>query len=146
MKKLFIAALIVVATGSSVFALDGKRINNNVKNNFEVQFSDAENVSWSTTENYFKASFTLEDKNIEAFFTKDGELIGTSHHIELKKLPSRAVKKIKNEYASYKITDSIEFEHDGDTNFYVSLEEGNKKQILQVTLYGNVSVYIGEKK
>lgn len=146
MKKLFIAALIVVAAGTSAFALDGKRVNNNVKNSFEVQFSGAENVSWSTTENYFKASFTLEDENVEAFFAKDGELIGTSHKVELIKLPSSAVKRIKKEYASYKITDSIEFEHDGDRSFYVSLEDGNKKQILQVTLYGEVSVYRGEKK
>ncbi len=146
MKKLFIAALIVVAAGTSAFALDGKKVDNRVKNNFDVQFAGAENVSWTAKENYFKASFILEDENIEAFFAKDGELIGTSHHVELKKLPFIAVKKIKKEYASYKVTDSIEFEQDGNTNFYVSLEDGNRKQILQVTPYGNVSEFKGEKK
>ncbi|MES2331998.1 MAG: hypothetical protein V4539_20490 [Bacteroidota bacterium] len=145
MKKLFIAALIMVAAGTSAFAADVK-VNNKVKTNFEAMFSGAENVSWSAKDLYIRASFTLLDETMEAYFGTEGELIGTSRAIELKRLPLSAIKKIKKEYASYKVTDTIEFEHDGERSYYVSLEDGNKKQILEVSLYGTVTVYKGAKK
>lgn len=146
MKKLFIAALIVIAAGSSVFAMDATKVNYKVKKNFDIQFTGAENVTWSTRENFVKASFTLLDENVDAFFDTDGELVGVSRKVSLKALPLSAIQQIKKDYASYKITDSIEFDQNGDKSYYLSLEDGNKKQILEVSLYGNVSVYKGTKK
>ena len=146
MKKLFIAAIITVAAGTSAFATDGNKENYKVKNSFEKQFADAQNVTWGTSENYIKASFTLLDEKVEAFYGKDGDLIGLSRKVDLKSLPLNAIQKIKKEYASYKVTDTIEFDQDGDKSYYVSLEDGNKKQILQVSLYGNISVYKGVTK
>ena len=145
MKKLFIAALIMVAAGTSAFAADVK-VNTKVQTSFESLFSGAENVSWSAKDHYIKASFILSQENVEAYFGTDGELIGTSRKIELKNLPLSAVQKIKKEYASYKITDSIEFERAGERSYYVSLENGNKKQILEVSLFGTVSTFRSEKK
>ena len=72
--------------------------------------------------------------------------MGVSRKVDIKKLPLNAIQKIKKDYAGYKVTDSIEFDQDGEKSYYVSLEDGNKKQILQVSLYGNVSVYKGGTK
>ena len=142
MKKLFIAALIVVVTGTSAFAIDKSTANFKVKNSFDAQFSSAENVNWTAKENYIKASFTLGGEEVEAFYDPaDGELIGISRKLEFNKLPLNAVQKIKKDYAAYKVTDSIEFEGDNGKAYYVSLEEGARKKILLVSLYGNVSVY-----
>jgi hypothetical protein len=146
MKKLFIAALIIVAAGSSAFATDASNVNNKVKISFEAQFAGVKNVSWTAKETYIKASFTLADENVEAFFGTDGELIGLSRKVDLKKLPLNAIQRIKKDYASYTVTDAIEFDQDGDKSYYVSLEDGAKKQILQVSLYGSVSIYKGSKK
>lgn len=144
MKKLFIAALIMVAAGTSAFAADVK-VNNKVKTSFEALFSGAENVTWSGKDHYIRATFTLADESVEAYFGTDGDLIGTCRKIDLKKLPLSAVQKIKKEYASYKITDSIEFEGSGERCYYVSLENGNKKQILEVSLFGTVTSFRGVK-
>ena len=65
MKKLFIAALIVVVTGTSAFAIDKSIANFKVKSSFDAQFSSAENVNWTAKENYIKASFTLLDEKVE---------------------------------------------------------------------------------
>ena len=146
MKKLFIAALIVVAAGTSAFALDVKKVDNKVKTSFEAQFAGAEDVAWNVTDNYFKATFTLNEETVEAFFGKDAELIGTSRKVDFKKLPANAKKSIRKEYASYKIADTIEFEREGEKTYFVSLEDGNKKQILEVTLYGSVSIFKGNLK
>jgi len=146
MKKLFIAALMVVTVGSSAFALDVNKVNYKVKNTFEAQFAGAENVTWSLRDGYTKAAFTLADEKVEAFFSEDGEMIAYSRKVELKQLPLNAVQKIKKEYGSYTITESIEFNRDGDKGYYLSLQDGAKKQILEVSLYGSVSVYHGATK
>ena len=146
MKKLFIAILMVVAVGSSAFALDVNKVNYKVKNTFDAQFIGAENVTWSARDTYIKASFTMVDEKVEAFFSEDGEMIAYSRKVELKHLPLNAIRKIKKEYASSTITECIEFNQDGEKNYYVSLQDGSKKQILQVSLYGNVSVYNGAVK
>ncbi|MEO8174087.1 MAG: hypothetical protein ABI581_13425 [Sediminibacterium sp.] len=144
MKKLIIAAFIMVAAGTSAFAADVK-VNNKIQTNFEVLFNGASNVSWGAKDHFVKATFTLAEETIEAFFGTDGDLIGTSRKVDMKRLPVSAVQKIKKEYASYKVTDTIEFERAGERSYYVSLENGNKKQILEVSLYGSVSVFYGGK-
>lgn len=141
MKKLFIAALLAVTVGTSAFALDVNKINVTVQKSFESQFAGAENVNWSIKDSYAKASFTFAEENVEAFFATDGELIAFSRKVEFKRLPLNAVQKIKKEYSSFKIIETIEFDQDGQKNYYVSLDNGTKKQILEVSLYGNVTVY-----
>jgi hypothetical protein len=145
MKKLFIATLIMVAAGTSAFALDANKVTNKVRVNFEAQFSGAKNIIWSARDFYIRASFVLGEENIEAFFGSDGDLIGTSRKVALNKLPLNAVQKIEKEYATYKVTDSILFEHDGEKTYYVSLEDGQKKQIIEVSIYGDVNIYKSAK-
>jgi len=141
MKKLFIAALMVVAVGSSAFAMDGNKVYYKVKNTFEAQFAGAENVTWTLRDTYTKATFTLADENVEAFFTKDGDMIAYTRKIEVKQLPLIALQKIKKEYGSYKITETIECIRDEEKSYYLSLQDGAKKKILEVSLYGEVRVY-----
>lgn len=141
MKKLFIAALFVVAAGTSAFAFDATKVSYRVKNSFENLFTNAENVEWTAKENFMKATFTLDEKRIEAFFGNDGELIGESQKIDFKKLPANAVRKIKKEFASYAVTESIQFDQDGERSYYVSLQDGAKQRILQVSLLGSISIY-----
>ncbi len=146
MKKIFIAAILVVTVGSSAFALDVNKVSYKVKSSFEAQFTGASNVTWSFRETYTKASFTLVDQPVDAYYGTEGELIAFSRKIDFKKLPLNAIQRINKEYAAYQVAESIEFDQDGDKNYYVSLEDGDKKVILEVSLYGAVSVYHGAKK
>src|SRR5476651_1128228 len=82
MKKLFIAAILVAAIGTSAFASDAGKVNFRVKNNFETQFSDATNVQWTLTSNYAKASFELNDETVDAFYSLDGEALGLSRKVD----------------------------------------------------------------
>ena len=146
MKKLLLAALIVVAAGSSAFALDETKVGFKVKNNFETQFEGATNAVWTTKDDYLKVSFTLADENVEAFFSVDGEMMGMSRNVDLKKLPLNAIQTIKKKYGAFKVTDTIEFDQEGEKSYYVMLENGNHKQILKVSLYGEVSLFKGAIK
>ncbi|NCI47686.1 hypothetical protein [Sediminibacterium soli] len=146
MKTFFIAALAALTIGGSAFAADktaadASKLNSLVKVSFEKQFQEAENVSWTVRNSFIKASFTMLGQQVEAFFGEEGELIGTSRKIEFEKLPLLTVTKIRKDYAGYTVSEAIEFTREDDTNYYVSLSKGDKKQVLQVTPYGSVSVY-----
>jgi opacity protein-like surface antigen len=141
MKKLFIAALMIAAVGSSAFAADASKISYKVKTNFEVQFAEAENVHWTLGPDFSKATFQLNEETLEAFYNQNGELLGYSRKIDFKKLPAKAIQKIRKNYTDYTITDSIEFNEENGKKYYVSLENGNRKQILGISVYGEVTPY-----
>lgn len=141
MKKLFIAALIIAASATSSFAKDAANVSIKTKATFEKQFAGAQNVTWTVTENYTKASFIIAEESAEAFFTPEGQMIGISRKVDFKALPLKAIQQIRNDYPEYTVSESIEFEQESDKNYYVSLVKGNKKQILQVSTFGEVSVY-----
>ena len=146
MKKLMIATLLVAVFGTSAFASDAEKISYRVTTNFEAKFAGAKNVRWLQQPTYVKVTFELNDETVEAFYSADGETLGYSRKIDLKKLPLSAISKIKKDYASFVAKEVIEFDRDGERTFYVSLTDGNKTQILEVSPYGNVSTYKGVKQ
>lgn len=146
MKKLLLAVLVVAGLGSSAFATDVNSVSTKVQNSFAEKFGNAVNVKWTSKENFNKVTFTLGDEPVEAFFASDGDLIGISRKVDFKSLPLAAIQKIKKEYAGFSVKETIEFEQSNDKSFYVSLEKDNKRQILEVSLYGSVSVFRGIEK
>jgi hypothetical protein len=143
MKKIIIAALFAASIISSAFAADASKVSLKIMDNFKKEFRNAAQVEWTIKEQFTKADFKVNGIAVEAFFDKEGELIGTSRHAEFNQLPLSAIEKIQQDYANYQVSSTIEFDQKGDRNFYVSLEKGNKKQILVVSLYGEVSKFEG---
>jgi len=145
MKKLMIAALLVATIGTSAFAADVKNLSYRVTTNFEAKFTGAKNVTWTESANFIKATFELNGETVEAYYSGDGESIGTSRKVEFKTLPLNAISKIKKSYGSYTAKEVIEFDRDGEKNYYVSLVDGDKQEILEVSFYGNVSSFRATK-
>lgn len=141
MKKFILATLITFAIGSSVLAADVSKVNFRVLNAFEAQFAGAADVNWTVTADYTKAGFTLEGEKIETFFSSNGDVIGTSRKTAFNRLPLAAIQQIKKNYAKYQVTETIEFELNGDRKYYVSAENGSDRKILEVSLYGQVTVF-----
>jgi len=141
MKKFILATLITVTIGSSVLAADVSKVSFRVLNSFEAQFAGATDVNWTVTADYTKVKFTLEGEKVEAFYNTNGDVIGTSRKTEFKRLPLSAIQKIKKNYAKYQVTETIEFELNGDRKYYVSVENETERKILEVSLYGQVTVF-----
>jgi opacity protein-like surface antigen len=146
MKKMILAALLVAALGTSAFAADVNKVNSRVLSSFESKFANAEHVLWTSRETYNKVTFTVADEKVEAFFAVDGDLIGYSRKADFKSLPLNAIQKIKKDYKNYNVTETIEFTQNEEKAYYVSLENGDNKLVLEVSLYGNVSKYHGAVK
>lgn len=145
MKKFMLATLITVTIGTSVLAADVSKVNFRVLNAFEAQFAGATDVNWTVTSDYTKVKFVLEGEKVEAFYNSNGDVIGTSRKTEFKRLPLTAIQKIKKNYAKYQVTETIEFELNGERRYYVSVENASDRKILEVSLYGQVSVFDKDK-
>ena len=142
MKKLFITALIAVAIGTSAFAdPNTSAVNSKVLNNFSNEFKGAVNVNWKISSNFIKASFVYDEKVTDAFYSGDGDLIGTSREFNFAKLPKKAIANIaeKYPYPPYKLKECIEYINaEGEKNYFVSFEKSSQLVVLQVSLSGEV--------
>ena len=54
---------------------------------FQKEFSGATNVKWNEGKDIISASFVLSDSRIVAYFTSEGDLIGTERNVLFNQLP-----------------------------------------------------------
>lgn len=139
-KKIWIAALAVTVLTTSAFA-SGEEDKAKAIKSLKKEFSTAKDIQWKLTDDYMKASFKWNDQQLEVFYNYDGEMIAKSRHIDPKILPLDAQQTIERRYAGYKIDETVELSGEVGTSFYVSVVKENKKVILQVSPFGEVSVY-----
>lgn len=144
MKKILFAALMAVAITGSTLAAEGtnaRKVSVTVLRNFEKEFGEVQDVSWSVKEGFTKATFIRDGVVTDAFFDEDAELIATAHGITKEELPVKALQKLGTCYAEYDIREAIAFTKGCETRYYLSLEKGDKKQMVTVSASGNVSEY-----
>src|SRR3954463_2948098 len=107
MKKLFFLALLAVTVAGSAFAADTKKVNASVLSSFKSEFKQAANVTWKTGADYAKATFTLDNKQVEAFYNLDGQMIAKSQNIGLDELPVNAKRNFAKYFTGYNVKEAI---------------------------------------
>ena len=140
MKKLLITAVLTVLIATSSFAADVNELNSKVVSNFSVEFKNAKNVTWKSTENFVKASFILDDKSMAAFYDLDGNMIGTTSNIAIDDLPTNAKRVFAKKYGEYTVKEAIQFDGVEETAYYISAESEKQTLLLKVSVEGFVSV------
>lgn len=142
MKKFFTAALIALTFVTSAFASTREKINNKVAAHLEATYPAAKNVSWTYTDNFEKASITVNNENIDVFYDAYGELVGSSKTMAFDRLPKSALEVLTTDYTfpDYQLTDCIEFTDAYNTKrYYVSFEQDNERIMLSISANGFVS-------
>lgn len=143
MKKLFIAALTTLFIGTSAFA-GPAAVSSKVVNHFSAAFKSATEVTWTSTEQFNKASFILNNEQVNAFYDPYGNLIGTSKTIKFDKLPKNAIENIVSSYTypEYQLQECIEFVNaKNETAYYVSMENLNESIALEISPKGKVNIF-----
>lgn len=133
MKKLLFTALIAISLMSSAFATPVKGVTYRMAEAFSTAFKGAENLQWSLTDDYVKASFDLRGIKMEAFYDHSGELIGSSHAITLESLPIQAKRKFAMKYSDYIVKEAIVFEGADESAYFVSAESETRTVIIKIT-------------
>jgi hypothetical protein len=140
MRKIFLVAALATSLATSALASNDTRVDYTIQQSFRNQFSNAKNVEWSKTGSYVKATFILGKLSTEAFFSNDGDLIGTSHAINLEELPTGAKRTYAQKYSDYTVKEAILFEGMDESAYFISAQKEETNVILKVV--GNrISVY-----
>jgi len=118
MKKLTLLTAFIAILSLSAFATeevkkadDVSKVSHYVIRQFESEFYNAANVSWTVTEGYEKAEFTVDNVKMAAFFDTNGKYLGHTEAITYNVLPSHAKKQIAREYEGYHVKELIRFQY-----------------------------------
>lgn len=146
MKKVFFAALLAVSVAGTAFATPSGSVSYRVLTHFTADFGRPADVTWTIKDDFVKASFTKNNERVEAFYTVEGEMIGTSKEINLKDLPEEIKKTMENKYPMYAITAAILFENNEESAYFVSTQNEKETLIIKISLNNQVSVFSQKKK
>ncbi|HEX8331984.1 MAG TPA: hypothetical protein VF622_05135 [Segetibacter sp.] len=141
MKNLFITTVLALSIAISSIASDRNSVNYKAERNFAVEFADAKNVNWTATEKYTKASFTMNQVTMEAFYDHQGNYIGTSSKIDIGDLPISGKRSFAKKYAAYTVKEVIKFEGTDETAYYLVAENEEQSLYVKVSVEGFVSVF-----
>lgn len=147
MKKFkTVLTAIVMLLSVSAFATgpEPEKVTPVVKAAFENDFSKASKVSWERSNDFYFASFTLNNVVVDAAYNAAGELIGTSRRITTEQMPLSISLAIAEKYEGYKVDRSvIELTYEGVTRYYVTVS--NESQELKLKCLSNGELEVDHK-
>ncbi len=132
MKKLFLSALMAIVVAASSFAAETENVSSAALSNFKSLFKHASNVSWTSTKNYSKATFVINNIRTEALYTPDGEFIGTNVAASVEDLPVRAKRTLAKKFDGYTVKEAIRFEGNTEGAYFISAENDKEAVVLKV--------------
>ena len=141
--KIVLTAIAMLLTVSS-FAGEPEKVTPLVKAAFENDFSKASQVSWQRSNDFYFASFTLNNVNVDAAYTEKGELVGTSRRITAEQMPLSISLAISKKYEGYLVDKPVvELTFEGITRYYATVS--NQSQALKLKCYSNGELEVERK-
>ena len=147
MKKMITAVVLsTVLLVNAAFANKTETVNYKVENAFRQEFTQAKDVTWEKTDNFYKAGFKMNNEVMTAYFTPDGELMGVIHNMLSTQLPINLQTSLKKEYDGFWITDLFEFARPDSNGYFVTLQSADQVIVLQSVDGSSWSTYSKSKK
>ena len=145
MKKIMLVFGLLAIMGVSN-AYPSEKVSPKVLASFKSEFSSAKNVEWETGSNYFRATFSMNEQRVFAYYTVDGELMSVARYISSIQLPINLFSNLKNDYSKYWISDLFEVSNSEGLHYYVTLETADTKLMMRSSNGGSWSTYSKNKK
>lgn len=145
MKPLFILMTVL----GSFFAKSSQATDNitpQVVKSFQQTFTNAKDVVWTISPNFYKAEFVLNGQAVTAFYNHQGNLTAITRNITSLQLPIMLQTEIKKDYANYWISDLFELSNDNGTEYYLTVEDGDSKIVLKSIDHTSWSTYSKTRK
>ena len=132
---------------TSTFASSSEDINRNAIASFKSDFSQATNVSWQEGKDYVKATFTLNDQIMFAYYSKESnELMAVVRNILSDQLPINLFTSLKRDCNNEWITGLFEMAKPDHTVYFASVENADERIVLKSNGTSDWVVYKREKK
>jgi len=148
MKKISLSIAIVLMMGLGAFAAknDESDVNQQVVKSFHREFANARNVKWEQKVGYVKVEFTLNDQVLFAYYNNEGQMTAVVRNIVSDQLPISLLTSLKRDYTGFWISELFEVAADEQTNYYVTLENADKKIVLRSRGIDSWDVYSKSRK
>jgi hypothetical protein len=143
MKKFLSVLAFAAVFATPVFAAEGtatdiKTTNTRAASKFNADYAGANGI-WSSEQRYDEVLFFWHNNLMDAYYDKDGNLIGAFHEVEATQLPGNAAVKIASDYKGYTIKTTTVMEKDGeDPTYYVKVQSPSHLLILEVDNTGSI--------
>jgi len=125
------AALLFTAGVGSSFAHSTAKDNDNIDVYFHKDFQNAELISTSTGTGFVKVIFKMSSMILTAFYSNSGELLAVTHNITSTQLPLQLLMQVKRNYSGYWISDLFEYNANGSSSYFLTLENADSKITLR---------------
>lgn len=137
-KIIFIAALVIAAGTSVVYANNDPEVNQKIKNAFSKQFSGATNIQWQNQDELSVAVFLLDGIRAAAYYDQEGILHATIRTIFYNQLPLIVMSAINNKYEDAIVVNVSEITNSNGTHYNIIVESGTKKRSMDVDASGTI--------
>jgi len=119
-KRFLVLTTALIMTFSATFAKETPTVPATIVTELHQKFTNADNIQWETTANFYKATFTIDGHSLKAFYSFDGELIGMSREINVDQLPMALIGDVKEKSANNSVTDLFELLTNRGTEYYIT--------------------------
>ena len=131
-KKIALATALFLTVGmSNSFARSNGDGNDAATISFHKDFKKVEVMQTVAGKNFTKFTFKMNDVVLSAFYNENGQLLAITRNIQSSQLPLQLLMQIKKDYANYWISDLFEYNGDGSSNYYITLENADSQVILR---------------
>ncbi len=111
-----------------------------VKDSFKKEFPEAQSVKWLDTQEYNRADFVMKDYRLQAFFSKQGDLIETHRDLSYNQLPLSVMKELEKNFPETAFSQIEEISDNNGTKYSLIAESAKKIYKLIATPDGIISI------
>lgn len=156
MKKIFLTFATAALFSVSAFATGGGKkanettanVSYTVQHQFATDFSEAQNVTWTVTKNCQKADFTVDGTKKTAFYSLEGDFLGTTQIVGYNAIPAKSKKLIAEKYNGYIADGVIVYQANESlndtidpTSYFVDLKSSTHEVLVRVNGDGGVEFF-----
>ncbi|MBO9621039.1 MAG: hypothetical protein J7539_18635 [Niabella sp.] len=131
MKLLILSAALALGLNVMASTTANPSVNPKVLKTFNLVFTNAQNVQWSTTKEYNEASFNSGMIKTRAIIDNNGKLIRTIRYYGESNLPSNILYKVRKKYDGKEIYGVAEVATESATEYFIIIRDS--KNIYKVT-------------
>ena len=127
---------IAVATAA---ANDPVLISKEVQAAFKKEFPGSEVLNWNTVGEYFRATFLLDGRRTDAYFSEDGQLQGSVRTLFFNQVPLAVMTAVDKRYTAADVMEVYEITNVEGTAYRITLESQEKKYRIKIDANGNIT-------
>ncbi|HEX7846158.1 MAG TPA: hypothetical protein VF476_10195 [Chitinophagaceae bacterium] len=138
MKKIIVSLLLLITVGATTVSAAPVTPDPQIEKIFQKEFAGAEHVKWDKASGYFSASFVLAGRRTQAWFSAEGELLGTVRGVLYNQLPLVVIRSLQQRFSDAILYDISEVVNTDGTKYKFTIESKAKKYKVSITPDGNI--------